>query len=61
MADSARQGRKAFAFNSHESGTRHPLVAAAMVLPLAVLLLFLFGGFEQVAAQASSVGAMLGR
>lgn len=33
MADIARQGRKAFAFNGHESGTRHPLVAAAMVLP----------------------------
>ncbi|MFB0632655.1 hypothetical protein [Streptomyces sp. AB3(2024)] len=61
MADIARQGRKAFAFNSRESGTRHPLVAAAMVLPLAALLLFLFGGFDQVAAQASSVGVMLGR
>jgi hypothetical protein len=44
-----------------ESGTRHPLVAAAMVLPLAALLLFLFGGFDQVAEQASSVGTMLGR
>lgn len=61
MADIARQGRKAFAFNGHESGTRHPLVAAAMVLPLAAVLLFLFGGFDQVAAQASSVGLMLGR
>ncbi|MEF2525696.1 MULTISPECIES: hypothetical protein [Streptomyces] len=61
MADTARHGRKAFAFHVPESGTRHPLVAAAMVLPLAALLLFLFGGFEQVAAQASSVGAMLGR
>ncbi|MFD7915239.1 hypothetical protein ACFV30_31730 [Streptomyces sp. NPDC059752] len=61
MADIARQGRKAFAFNGHESGTRHPLVAAAMVLPLAAVLLFLFGGFEQLAAQASSVGVMLGR
>ncbi|MER6257965.1 hypothetical protein ABT224_42275 [Streptomyces sp. NPDC001584] len=61
MADIARQGRKAFAFNGHESGTRHPLVAAAMVLPLAALLLFLFGGFDQLAAQASSVGVVLGR
>ncbi|MFF4581276.1 hypothetical protein [Streptomyces sp. NPDC001389] len=61
MADIARQGRRLFAFNGHESGTRHPLVAAAMVLPLAALLLFLFGGFDQVAAQASSVGVMLGR
>ncbi|MET8296220.1 hypothetical protein ABZW02_19400 [Streptomyces sp. NPDC005180] len=61
MADIARQGRRLFAFGSHESGTRHPLVAAAMVLPLAALLLFLFGGFDQVVAQASSVGVMLGR
>ncbi|WP_330329501.1 hypothetical protein OHS33_07000 [Streptomyces sp. NBC_00536] len=61
MAGFARQGRKAFAFNGHESGTRHPLVAAAMVLPLAAVLFFLFGGWDQVAAQASSVGAMLGR
>ncbi|MFH7597985.1 hypothetical protein WDV06_23190 [Streptomyces racemochromogenes] len=61
MAGIARQGRKLFAFHGHESGTRHPLVAAAMVLPLAALLLFLFGGFDQVAAQASSVGVMLGR
>ncbi|MFD9336055.1 hypothetical protein ACFWBF_16810 [Streptomyces sp. NPDC060028] len=61
MADIAGQGRKAFAFNSHESGRRHPLVAAAMVLPLAALLLFLFGGFDQVVAQASSVSVMLGR
>ncbi|MFI5982881.1 hypothetical protein ACIQWR_18170 [Streptomyces sp. NPDC098789] len=61
MADVARQGRRAFAFNGHESGTRHPLVAAAMVLPLAAVLVFLFGGWDQVVAQASSVGAMLGR
>ncbi|MER5732544.1 hypothetical protein ABT084_30120 [Streptomyces sp. NPDC002138] len=61
MADVARQGRKAFAFNGHESGTRHPLVAAAMVLPLAAVLVFVFGGWDQLVAQASSVGAMLGR
>ncbi|MEV7612952.1 hypothetical protein [Streptomyces sp. NPDC089799] len=63
MADTARQGRKAFAFHAHQSasGTRHPLVAAAMVLPLATLLVFLFGGWEQVVTQASSVGALLGR
>ncbi|WP_424214666.1 hypothetical protein ACN20G_22775 [Streptomyces sp. BI20] len=61
MADTARRARKGFGFHTHDSGTRHPAVAAAMVLPLAALLLFLFGGFDQVAAQASSVGAMLGR
>ncbi|MFJ5549054.1 MULTISPECIES: hypothetical protein [unclassified Streptomyces] len=43
------------------SGTRHPLVAAAMVLPLAALLVVVFGGWDAVVTQASSVGAMLGR
>lgn len=42
-------------------GTRHPLVAAAMVLPLAALLVVVFGGWEAVVTQASSVGVMLGR
>ncbi|MEV0092876.1 hypothetical protein [Streptomyces sp. NPDC050738] len=68
MADTASrtmirtQGRKAYAaFGTRRSGTRHPLVAAVMVLPLAVLLLFVFGGWEAVSTQASSVGVMLGR
>ncbi|QKV91659.1 hypothetical protein HUT19_07780 [Streptomyces sp. NA02950] len=49
------------AFGSPKSGTRHPLVAAAMVLPLAVLLSIVFGGWEAVVTQASSVAGMLGR
>ncbi|MFF5446737.1 hypothetical protein [Streptomyces sp. NPDC012888] len=63
MAHIAGPGRKAFAFNAHQpaSGKRHPLVAAAMVIPLATLLVVLFGGWEQVVTQASSVGALLGR
>ncbi|MGW0736515.1 hypothetical protein [Streptomyces sp. NPDC002851] len=68
MADTATrsvlraQGRKATAaFSGRPSGTRHPLVATAMVLPLAVLLVVAFGGWEAVVAQASSVGVMLGR
>lgn len=40
---------------------RHPLVATLMALPLAVLLLLVFDGWETVATQASSVGVMLGR
>ncbi|KAF4409390.1 MULTISPECIES: hypothetical protein [Streptomyces] len=44
-----------------ESGTRHPLVAAVMVLPFAVLLTVVFGGWEAVVTQASSVAGMLGR
>ncbi|WP_030542041.1 hypothetical protein [Streptomyces albus] len=43
------------------SGTRHPLVATAMVLPLAVLLTVVFGGWEAVMTQASSVAGLLGR
>ncbi|MCP3817101.1 hypothetical protein NLX86_02790 [Streptomyces sp. A3M-1-3] len=68
MADTASrsmirtQGRKAYAaFGGRPSGTRHPLVAAAMVLPLATLLVVVFGGWEAVVTQASSVGVMLGR
>ncbi|GHA38423.1 hypothetical protein GCM10010329_71950 [Streptomyces spiroverticillatus] len=56
------RGRRALAvFGGRNSGPRHPLVATAMVLPLAALLLFLFGGWEAVATQASSVGMLLGR
>ncbi|MFJ1750328.1 hypothetical protein ACIOJD_29430 [Streptomyces sp. NPDC088116] len=68
MADTASramirtQGRKAFAaFGGRQSGTRHPLVATAMVLPLAALLVVVFGGWDAVVTQASSVGVMLGR
>ncbi|MEU2430879.1 MULTISPECIES: hypothetical protein [Streptomyces] len=69
MADTASrtmfrtQGRKASAaFGARvPSGRRHPLVATAMVLPLATLLVVAFGGWEAVVTQASSVGVMLGR
>ncbi|MFJ4835588.1 hypothetical protein ACIP79_37595 [Streptomyces sp. NPDC088747] len=57
------QGRRAFtaAFGTSRQGQRHPLVATAMVLPLAALLVVVFGGWEAVVTQASSVGVMLGR
>lgn len=42
-------------------GRLHPLVATLMALPLAVLLLLVFDGWELVTTQASSVGEMLGR
>ncbi|MEO3975240.1 hypothetical protein [Streptomyces sp. CAU 1734] len=68
MADTASrtlvraQGRRAFtAFGGSRSGRRHPLVATAMVLPLAALLVVVFGGWEAVMTQASSVGVMLER
>jgi DNA-binding transcriptional regulator YbjK len=43
------------------TGTRHPLVAAAMVLPLAALLAYAFGGVDAVVTQASSVAGLMGR
>ncbi|MBM7440840.1 hypothetical protein [Streptomyces sp. HB132] len=68
MADTAArsmirtQGRRAYAsFGTRPSGTRHPLVATAMVLPLAALLVVVFGGWDAVVTQASSVGVMMGR
>lgn len=41
--------------------TRHPLVALAMVLPVAAVLAVAFGGWDTVVTQASSVAGMLGR
>lgn len=43
------------------AGRRHPLVALAMVLPVAVALAVVFGGVEAVVTQASSVAGALGR
>lgn len=69
MADAATRtmirtrGRRATASFGRRpaSGSRHPLVATAMVLPLAALLVVVFGGWDAVVTQASSVGVMLGR
>ncbi|MEV6027475.1 hypothetical protein [Streptomyces sp. NPDC052036] len=56
------RGRRTYqAFAPRRPGRRHPLVATAMVLPLAALLVYAFGGWEAVVTQASSVGVMLGR
>lgn len=57
------QGRRAAAAlgGRQPSGTRHPLVAVAIVLPLASVLTVVFGGWEAVVTQASSVVGMLGR
>jgi hypothetical protein len=43
------------------AGRRHPLVATAMVLPLALALAVIFGGVDAVVTQASSVAGTLGR
>ncbi|UQA96471.1 hypothetical protein [Streptomyces halobius] len=50
------------ALGGHQpSSARHPLVAVAIVLPLAILLTVVFGVWEAVITQASSVVGMLGR
>lgn len=40
---------------------RHPMVALAMVLPLAIVLSVAFGGWEAVMTHASSAAGMMGR
>ncbi|MER7584255.1 hypothetical protein [Kitasatospora sp. NPDC097691] len=44
-----------------EQPTRHPAVALAMALPCAVLLILLFGGWDQMANQAQAVADLIGR
>ncbi|GAA3050236.1 hypothetical protein ACFVUY_20195 [Kitasatospora sp. NPDC058063] len=46
---------------STEQPTRHPAVALAMALPCAVLLVLLFGGWEQMANQAQAVADLITR
>ncbi|RAJ60631.1 hypothetical protein K378_04450 [Streptomyces sp. Amel2xB2] len=48
------------AVGTRDGGRRHPLVAAAMVLPLAIVLAIATGAVEAVVTQASSVAGMLG-
>jgi hypothetical protein len=42
-------------------GSRNPLVALAIALPVAALLAFAFGGWSQFALQATSVVHLVGR
>ncbi|MEU9128199.1 hypothetical protein AB0D08_08840 [Kitasatospora sp. NPDC048540] len=44
-----------------EADTRHPAVALAIAVPCAVLLLVLFGGWEQLATQTRAVADLIGR
>ncbi|GAA4666040.1 hypothetical protein [Streptomyces buecherae] len=57
----AQQRRLPTALGTRRPGTRHPLVAAAMVLPIAALLAVVFGGWEAVVTQTSSVVGILER
>ncbi|UWE13715.1 hypothetical protein [Actinacidiphila bryophytorum] len=60
MADTVTRTVRAVR-GGRRTGTRHPLVAAAMVLPLAALLAYAFGGVDAVVTQASSVAGLMGR
>lgn len=55
------RGSRIATMGVRSSGTRHPLVAFAMVLPLAVLLTVVLGGWQAVVTQASSVAGLMGR
>lgn len=49
------------AIGTRPGGRRHPLVAVAMVVPLAVVLAVAFGAVQVLVSQASSVAGLLGR
>ncbi|WP_419993484.1 hypothetical protein [Streptomyces boninensis] len=57
----AHGARAVAGFGVQPSGRRHPAVAVAMVLPLAILLAVVFGGWEAVVTNASSVAGLMGR
>ncbi|MGW3043906.1 hypothetical protein ACWC9T_28555 [Kitasatospora sp. NPDC001159] len=57
-----RRRRSAFTQSqSAEQPSRHPAVALAMALPCAVLLVLLFGGWDQMANQAEALVDLIGR
>ncbi|MFC9327691.1 hypothetical protein [Kitasatospora sp. NPDC057015] len=53
-------GRRPASARRRAAPTRHPVVALAMALPCAVLLVMLFGGWEQMATQAQAVADLIG-
>ncbi|GJF27537.1 hypothetical protein [Kitasatospora sp. NBC_01539] len=55
-----RRRRRPFAGTS-PTADRHPAVALAIAVPCAIILLALFGGWEQLATQAEAVADLIGR
>ena len=45
----------------HSAETRHPMVALAIALPCAILLMALFGAWDQLATQTQAVADLIGR
>ncbi|MFF2044858.1 hypothetical protein ACFVVX_31040 [Kitasatospora sp. NPDC058170] len=60
LTGSSHRRRPAFAQRQAAEPTRHPAVAVAMALPCAVLLIMLFGGWDQMANQAQAVVDLIG-
>ncbi|MEV7774137.1 hypothetical protein [Kitasatospora sp. NPDC086791] len=63
LTGTSRRRRQAFvqSRSATEQPTRHPAVALAMALPCAVLLVLLFGGWDQMANQAQAVADLITR
>ncbi|WP_406196603.1 hypothetical protein OH807_10100 [Kitasatospora sp. NBC_01560] len=59
LTGSPRRRRPAFTQRRAAEPTRHPAVALAMALPCAVLLVMLFGGWDQMASQAQALADLL--
>ncbi|MFJ6213637.1 hypothetical protein ACIQGZ_09930 [Streptomyces sp. NPDC092296] len=61
FAGPVRRRRRVPAARRAVGDTRHPLVAAAIVVPCAVLLTVAFGGWHQLVVHTQSVAALVGR
>ncbi|GAA2821740.1 hypothetical protein GCM10010441_52640 [Kitasatospora paracochleata] len=59
--DRALRRLRSSAAQASATETRHPAVALAIAVPFAVLLLALFGGWEQLATQTRAVADLIGR
>ncbi|MEV4558037.1 hypothetical protein AB0K51_13710 [Kitasatospora sp. NPDC049285] len=58
---SSARRRRPFVWPSPGAQTRHPMVALAIAVPCAVLLMMLFGAWDQLAAQTKAVADLIGR
>jgi hypothetical protein len=58
--DRVDRRRRLFASPSAPDGPRHPAVALAIAVPCAVLLVVLFGGWDQLATQTKAVADLIG-
>ncbi|MFE2415170.1 MULTISPECIES: hypothetical protein [unclassified Kitasatospora] len=59
LTGTPRRRRPAFTLPRTAEPTRHPAVALAIALPCAVLLVALFGGWDQMANQVQAVADLI--